>query len=391
MTFEPPPCTWFFIRKIQKLAQADAALETATARAREAGAALASANRRLPAAEHAVQRSRGEVAVAQVRRPRRPGRLPGPRRARRRPGPLRRAGAKRRRGAQELNAFVRASYEGGPALATSAMLGATSPDELIAGLNYLDNLAGSQQRAVDAVTRTRLDAAEQRATVAEPKRLADEADARAKAALAAPGPPRTRRAPRGAPRPARRATPGRPGRRPAGEGGSAAQYTALLAESRSIAAALREAARRARGSRGHRGRPCATRGNGDLGQPVDGWKSSDYGMPIRPLLQDLAAPRGHRLRGPGRGGDLRGRDRDRSAGRLERWLRPVHVHPPRPARRPRPVDLLRPPVAHPRRGRRAGPPRRHHRTGRHHRRVHRQPPALRSPPRRRTNKPSSWL
>src|SRR5215213_8377342 len=49
----------------RKLQEAEAALENATARARQAGVAYSQANLQLPGAQQAVARARGEVAAAQ--------------------------------------------------------------------------------------------------------------------------------------------------------------------------------------------------------------------------------------------------------------------------------------------------------------------------------------
>jgi murein DD-endopeptidase MepM/ murein hydrolase activator NlpD len=291
-------------RRVDKqLAQANAALESATARARQAGAAYAQANQQLPGAQRAVEQSKGEVAAAQVQA------NEAERIAERARAELAAAQSKLDATEQQvaaardrLNGFVRATYQGGPTLAASAMLGVRSPDQLIAGLNYLDSLAGSERRALDQVMRSRHTAAEQRAGVAERKRLADEAEGRARAALD------SARSAEAAAELARELVVQLVDKRKSAlqvaqqeKAANARQYAALQAESRRIAAALREAARRARAG-ATRPRPSIGQpvGDGELRRPVVGWKSSDFGWRYDPYYRvwqlhagtDFAAPGG---------------------------------------------------------------------------------------------------
>lgn len=289
-------------RRVEReLAKAGAALETATARARAAGVLFAGANQRLPGAQRAVEMSRGKVAAAQVESAEA---AKVARRARTELDAAQRVFDARQREVEtardELDGFVRASYEGGPALAASAMLGVATPDEYIAGLNYLDSLAGGQRRALDAVTDRRKIAAQQRADVAERKRLADAAEGRARAALQ-----RAREEEAEAERAhelvlsliAQRQNAMKVAQQE--KQASQQQYASVRAESQRIAAALREAARRSRGGASKpRVRPPS--GRGDLSQPVDGWKSSDFGYRYDPYYNvwqlhagtDFAAPGG---------------------------------------------------------------------------------------------------
>jgi len=307
-------------RRVDKqLAQAEAALESATARARQAGAAYAQANRQLPAAQRALAEARGEVAAARVQAN---AAEKAAQRARTQLAAAEAALTDTERqveaARESLGDFVRASYQGAPYMATSAVLSAQSPEELIAGLNYLDNLAGAERRAVDTVTKSRLVAAQKRADVAERKRIADEAEAKARDALEAA------RGQEAAAEAAEQRVAQLVGQRKQAlqvaqqeKAANAAQYAELQAESRRIAAALREAARKAReeakkkGQKPRRpgaGTPRPPSGGGSpsaiLLMPVDGYKSSDFGYRYDPYYRvwqlhagtDYAAPGGAPIR-----------------------------------------------------------------------------------------------
>lgn len=301
----------------RQLAQAEAALETATSRARQAGTAFAQANQQLPGAQRALAQARGEVAAARVEA------NAAQQVARRARAQLKAAEATLTASERQLEAardslsdFVRASYQGAPYMATSAVLTAQSPEELIAGLNYLDNLAGAERRAVDAVVKARLIAAQKRAEVADRKRIADAAEAKAQGALDAA---RDQEATAAAAeqRVAQLVSQRKQALRVAQQerAASAAQYAELQAESRRIAAALREAARKAREAARKKGQQPRRPGTGGpstgggspaavLLMPVDGYKSSDFGYRYDPYYNvwqlhagtDYAAPGGAPIR-----------------------------------------------------------------------------------------------
>src|SRR5829696_4821897 len=302
----------------QQLQQAEAALEHSTVRAQQAGVAYHRANQLLPAAQQTVARAQGEVAAAQVQA------ATAARLAARARAALAVAEADLSRSEQDvsdardhLGQFVRASYQGAPYVAVTALLGARTPDQLMAGMGYLNNLAGSERRAITKVSQVRLVAAQKRAEVAEVKRRVDEADALARQAL---GVAQQQEAVAEAAE--AKVTELVAQRRQSLQvaqqerAASAKQYAEVQAESRRIGAALREAARKAReearrrqqqNSRPQPGRPTQTRprpGNqgpsGVLAMPVDGWKSSDFGLRYDPYYgvwqlhagTDFAAPGG---------------------------------------------------------------------------------------------------
>jgi len=311
-------------RADQELVQAGAALENATARARQAGVAYSQANQLLPRAHQAVAQARGQVAAAQVRA------ATAARLSARAKAAL--AGAEAKLAESEkrvedardhLGAFVRASYQGAPYVAASAMLGARSPDQIMAGMGYLNNLAGGERRAITEVTKERLVASQRRATVAEYKRMADSLEAQAQGAL---GVARGQEAVAAAAqqRVVQLVDQRQQSMKVAEEekSANARQYAEAQAESRRIAAALREAARKARAEAARKAReaarqkptggkkkPPASRpgtsqpnkpGAGGLSRPVSGWKSSDFGRRYDPYYNvwqlhagtDFAAPGG---------------------------------------------------------------------------------------------------
>jgi murein DD-endopeptidase MepM/ murein hydrolase activator NlpD len=212
-----------------------------------------------------------------------------------------------------LGDFVRATYQGAPFVAASSVLTARSPDEVIAGMGYLDNLAGGERRAITKVTQTRLVAAQQRATVADRKQIADRADAAARRALD-DAQDKEADAEAAQDRVLALVDQRRQALQVAEQEKTAntRQYEAAKAESRRIAAALREAARRAREQANrNRNRPGPSRpggspgsSSGDLSMPVDGWKSSDFGLRYDPYYRvwqlhagtDFAAPGGAPIR-----------------------------------------------------------------------------------------------
>jgi murein DD-endopeptidase MepM/ murein hydrolase activator NlpD len=303
----------------RQLLQAEAALENSTLRARQAGVAYSRASQLLPVAQQAVARAQGEVAAAQVQA------ATAARLAERARTAL--AGAEASLSQSEkqvedardhLGEFVRASYQGAPYVTASAMLGARTPDQLMAGMGYLNNLAGGERRAITRVTQIRLAAAQKRAEVAEIKRKVDAADALAKQAL---GVARDQEAAAQAAqqRVADLVAERRASLQVAEEEkvANAKQYAEVQAESRRIAAALREAARKAREEARKKqqpgkkkppvnrpGIPKPSTGGSILAMPVNGWKSSDFGRRYDPYYgvwqlhagTDFAAPSGAAIR-----------------------------------------------------------------------------------------------
>ncbi len=310
----------------QQLGQAQAALEHATTRAQQAAASYNQANKLLPRAQQAVARARGEVAAAQVQA------ATAAKLAARAKAALAGSEAKLAESEKQvedardhLSAFVRASYQGAPYVTASALLGARTPDQLMAGMGYLNNLAGGERRAITQVTKDRLVASQRRATVAEYKRIADSLEAQAQGAL---GVAKGQQAVAAAAqeRVVQLVDQRKQSMKVAEEekAANAKQYQEVQAESRRIAAALREAARQARaeaarkareaeaarkkkpsgGSKPPPSRPGTSKPNkpssSGLSKPVNGWKSSDFGRRYDPYYNvwqlhagtDFAAPGG---------------------------------------------------------------------------------------------------
>ena len=217
-----------------------------------------------------------------------------------------------------------------------------------------------------------------------------------------PGPPPRRRRPGPTPSAALAAardaqTRAEAGRGRAGRAGRRARRGVAGGPPRSARPASRDIARPSARRRGSR--PNCARGRGRQRRraqpgpllrpgakflmPVHGWKSSDFGMRLRPVLPRLAAARRGRPRGRRRPADLRrgrrpviragwnggyGNYTCISHGRYRRQgLRTCYAHQSQILVWPGQQVRQRP----------------GHRPGRHHRRLHRLPPALRGPPRRR--------
>jgi murein DD-endopeptidase MepM/ murein hydrolase activator NlpD len=302
-------------RTDQELQKAAAALEHATARAQAAGLAYNRANQLMPAAEQAVAQARGEVAAAQVQA------ATAARLAEKARNALAMAEADLGRSEREvsdardhLGTFVRASYQGAPYVAASALFGARTPDELVAGMDYLNKLASGERQAIERASKVRLVAAQKRADIAEIKRRVDAADALAKQALDV-----AQRQEAVAELAQQRVTHLVEERKQAlavaqqEKAAGAKQYAEAQAESRRIAAALREAARKAReeARRKQQGkprpgtpRPGKPSAGSVLTMPVNGWKSSDFGRRYDPYYNvwqlhagtDFAAPGGAAIR-----------------------------------------------------------------------------------------------
>jgi murein DD-endopeptidase MepM/ murein hydrolase activator NlpD len=281
----------------KEMARAAAALEGATAKAQAAGVEYIRASQQLPGAQLAVQQARGRVAAAQVKA-NEAARVAATSKAELAAAEATLAATERKVEAarHDLDEFIRSSYEGSHLLGPKALLGARTPDEVIDSLNYLDSLAGTQKRVVDAMSKARFEASQHRAEVDKRKRAADVADARARGMVSQA---------RGAQSEAESAQSQvvqlvslrKKALRIAQQEktANAKQYAALQAESRQISAALRAAATFANGSGGSQ-----PRGDGTLSKPVTGWKSSDFGMRYDPYYNvwqlhagtDFAAPAG---------------------------------------------------------------------------------------------------
>jgi murein DD-endopeptidase MepM/ murein hydrolase activator NlpD len=302
------------VRARRAVQQAADVLETATARAQAAGMAFTAASERLPGAQRAVANAHGLVAAAQVRAGL-AARVAQQANLAFRRAELRYAAAQAavNSARDQLDRFVRATYEGRTNAVLSALAASGGPAELLDRLDYATQLVGGQQDAVNLVVRRRQDVAEDRANVAEQKRRADLAQAQARRALAAAA------AQQAAAQAAqvnvqnlvylRQAAVRVAGQE---EQESAAQYAEAQAESNRIGEALRAAAHRWGASSGRqqsrrRGVPFTHRRSGGFSgfrMPVVGWKSSDFGYRFDPYYRrwqlhagtDFAAPEGAPIR-----------------------------------------------------------------------------------------------
>lgn len=317
----------------RELAQATAALEFATDRAKQAGAQYAQANAQLPAAEQAVAQARGQVASSQVLADEAAKVAAAAKvKLNEAEAVLTATEEKLDDAREELSNWVRSSYQGSNQVGMTALLGAKNPQQVLDGLDYLDTLADAKKQAVTAVSKARMTAAAKRATVAERKKEADEADAAAKAALAAAQ--EQQRAAEEAQQRVVQLVSQREAALKVAEQEKAAnqqKYENLQAESERIAEEIRAAAQREREAAERRRQeeqrrqqqqqqqnqnddnsddgsddPPPSNNNGGTTSgsgfmmPVNGWKSSDFGWRFDPYYyvwqlhagMDLAAPGG---------------------------------------------------------------------------------------------------
>ncbi|MGH3659261.1 MAG: M23 family metallopeptidase, partial [Micromonosporaceae bacterium] len=288
----------------RELARARSTLEAATDRARDAAAAYTDANRKLPGARDRLAEARGMVAAAEVAaaRARRDAE-----RTRRALGTARTAyrAAEARVGdaRDRLSDFVTAAYKGAGVVAFNSMLDATSPSDLADRMAYLDDLAGSQQAALDRVVGLRHQAKEKQNDAVLAKRKAAAAARAATDALASAEDARDA-AVRAAGDVADLARKRKDalGVAEAERDASLGRYRGLQREGEKIQAEIRGLATRDRTS----GRPPKRRSSpgGTLAMPTQGWKSSDFGRRWDPYYRvwqlhagmDIAAAGGQTIR-----------------------------------------------------------------------------------------------
>ncbi len=284
----------------REVAKAAAALENATMRARQAGASYTNASRRLPAAQIAASEAAGRVAAAQV--------VAGAAQREVQAVDLQLAAVQaeldRSRthvddARDKLRDFVRAGYQSQSFAAMPFLTDASEVEGVLDRIGYVDLMVDAQKRALDGVVAARQVSAERHAEVAAVKKRAEAARKRAASALA--GAEDQQRAAQAAKvQVAVLVTQRQKALAVAQQERSSSErlYNEALAESRRIAAALRDAAKR-----GNRPPPTAERG-GPLRMPVSGWKSSDFGMRYDPYYNrwqlhagtDFAAPGGAAIR-----------------------------------------------------------------------------------------------
>ncbi len=282
----------------RQLARTRAQLEAVSERVEAAAEAYTAATAQLPSAQQHLADARGVVAGAKAHA------AAAARAAKAADTDLAVAnqalGVAQRRVAETrrtIDQYVVEAYEGGDVAGVSALLSVTSPADFVAGLTYIGHVAQVQQADLDATTRARMVERNGQNVRAARARTADAtnqaaADALAKAQTAetAAAQAATRVADLIAAKQAalkvaasERAT-------------TLARYKALQAESQRIAAQLRALART--------GTSQAIRPGIRLPMPVNGWKSSDFGMRYDPFYKvwqlhagvDLAAPGGTPIR-----------------------------------------------------------------------------------------------
>jgi murein DD-endopeptidase MepM/ murein hydrolase activator NlpD len=292
----------------QQLARAQAALEGSTARAQSAAARYFDASRQLPGARSALASAQGEVAAAQVVAVSAAEKAAETRRQ------LAEAEASLAAVQRKVDAardtvsdFAAEAYMGADTSKISMVMDASSPSDLATRMAFLDTVSGEQRLALEQVTRARQVAADARNVVTARKQAADAAKARAEQSLG-----NARTAEQSAEAATLRVTSLANQRRAAmavagQERAADARRTRLLqaasnriaAELRRIAAAERAQQRRSGGGGGTKRAPLPS-GGGFLQQPVNGWKSSDFGMRYDPYFHtyqlhagtDFAAPIG---------------------------------------------------------------------------------------------------
>jgi murein DD-endopeptidase MepM/ murein hydrolase activator NlpD len=291
----------------QQLAGAQAALEGSTSRAQSAAARFFNASRQLPAARSALATAQGQVAAAQVVATSTAQKAAETRRELTAAETHLAALQTQVDSARDtLSNFAAEAYMGADASKLGMIMDASSPSDLATRMAFLDTVSGEQRVALEQVTKARQVATDARNVVTVRKQAADAADARATRAL---GDART--AEQSAVDANVRVTTLVDERRGAmavanEERAADARRTRILAaESNRIAAELRQiaAAERAKkrggGGGGTRSTPVPS-GGGFFQKPVNGWKSSDFGMRYDPYFRvwqlhagtDFAAPSG---------------------------------------------------------------------------------------------------
>jgi murein DD-endopeptidase MepM/ murein hydrolase activator NlpD len=280
----------------RELARAQATYESASAEAQAALDAYNEISGRLTVAQAALAEAKGVVVARRVETTQAERDAAGARAAQ--DTAYRRyatAGAQVDRAQSHVGALVSASYQGSGILALGALLETPSPSDLADRLRYLDREASRQQAELRGYLNAQVTAkeADNAATVA--RQVADAAEQRAHEALAAAQAAQAKAeraaavvaAPQAAQAQAMIAANGQ-------RDATLARYQELQAESDRIAGQLRRLA-------GTRRTPAVAPDRGAfLLTPVQGWKSSDFGMRYDPYYHvwqlhagvDLAAPTG---------------------------------------------------------------------------------------------------
>lgn len=276
----------------REMAQTRAALEAASAEVAAAAEAFEEANAQLPALRQALADARGILAGARAKQ------ASAAKAAGKAADDLAAAGQVVTQTAQALDAtrdevgrFAVLSFMGRDVAGLDAMLSAQDPAAFVSSLTYFDYIGNAQRKALDSVTQARTVAGDAENRQAGYKLAADRAVADADAAVAQAA-----------------AAQGQAAQAEAAVAAMVAQREQALkvAESERAATEARLAELRAESERiaeeiralAAAGGPTFT--SGKLPMPVNGWKSSDFGMRFDPFYQvwqlhagvDLAAPGG---------------------------------------------------------------------------------------------------
>jgi len=290
----------------RQIARTRAALEASTERVETAALALEDANRRLPAVQQRLAEARAALADARTvargaatTAQRAAEALAGASRA------LNRAAVRVDQTREQISEYAASAYRGRDLATLDALLTVGNPGDFVAGLTYLEHVAQGRADALEAGTHAREAAESARARQQVRKRDADQARRMSEAAVrraaeAEAGAATAEREVRAVVRQREDALRVAEDERDATE----ARYKELQAESARIAAAIRN---RAAGG-GPTVRPGAR-----LLMPVNGWKTSDFGMRLDPVYGvyrlhagvDLAAPGGAPIRAAAAGEVLR--------------------------------------------------------------------------------------
>lgn len=294
----------------RELAKAEAALEGATERAQEAVRALAEVKGRLPGAKDAVAEAEGILAAARVAANTAAEKAEAAQLVYEKASDKMAAADQAVDDAQDaVGDSVSAAYQGLGVVALSSVLTAKSPGEVVDRLSYVDKLAESQDDALDEVLKAGLVAKERQNETLVAKQEADDAQEAAEEAVSAA---ETRASEAKAYQDAlAELYQTRDDARAVAEeerDESLARYDRLEEESDRIERMLQAAASQNNGSGNDNNDndndvPSSGHG-GRLSMPVNGWKSSDFGMRYDPYYNvwqlhagmDLAAGGGAPIR-----------------------------------------------------------------------------------------------
>jgi len=276
----------------RELARTQAALETVTDRVSAAALSYADANRRLPQVQARLAQARADLAAAKAKA------LSAARTSRAAAKELATADkeltaafgrVEQTRG--EIEDYTISAFKGRDIASVDALLSLTSPADFVAGYEYLHRVALGQQRALTAFSKASADAKDHQTVQSRKAQAAQEASRATASALrrSAEAEAEAGRAERDV---AALVDQRQQALRVAQQERAAtlAQYQELLAESARVAAEIRALAAG--------GGPIIRRGV-TLPMPVNGWKSSDFGMRFHPIYHEWRMHTGVDLSAPG--------------------------------------------------------------------------------------------